>query len=160
MSGAAIAAGLLLATLAFALGFVGRREALVCNALAAAAAMIAAMVSAQVEVAFAGTWASLIAAAGAVYFPRIAQHSRWVCPAFALNAGGWAGLLAVHEPGGSGVVAVLPALLLAIPAVLLVERGWGIALRVATSWLLAVALLVGSIPYLVDHPGYVPDHRV
>ena len=63
------------------------------------------------------------------------------------------------EASAGALLPVIAALLLCLPAQFCVARGWAIAPRVVTSWLLAVALLVGAIPHLIVHPGYVPDHR-
>lgn len=79
---------------------------------------------------------------------------------FCANAGVWAGLVVAIEPVPVALAPVLAVLFIGFPARLCLARGWTIALRVVTSWLLAVAMLVGAIPHLVIHPGYVPDHRV
>ncbi|MEO6092056.1 MAG: hypothetical protein ABIT04_09635 [Novosphingobium sp.] len=161
MRGAAVAAGLLLAVLAFALAFLPRHIALVSGAIAALAALGASTFHAvQVEIAFAGCWASLVATAACVYWPRIARPERMAGPVLGANAGLWAGLVVATEATGLTMLAVLPVMVLMLPAAWCDRRGWGVAPRVVTSWLLAVALLVGAIPHLVIHPGYEPDHRL
>ncbi|MEO6153950.1 MAG: hypothetical protein ABIT09_05540 [Croceibacterium sp.] len=160
MRGAGIAAGLLLAALAFALGFVPRRVAIGGIVMAALSTLAVAFTVTphDVDLTYAGCWLSLILAAVSVYWPRPARRLPWLCLAFSLNAGGWAGLVLASEPAAARPPWSLLALLLVIPATLCVERGWSLAPRVVTSWLLAVALLVGAIPHLVVHPGYVRDH--
>jgi hypothetical protein len=159
--GALVAAGLLLAVAALALAFAPRRIA-VFGALCAALICLAATVMPSVlpfKWAFAGCWLSLIGTALLVYFPQPIR--RWPGAALAVtaNAALWAGLVASSESTVEQVILVLPVLLLVIPASLCVALSWSIAPRIVTSWLLAVALLVGAIPYLVVHPGYEPDHR-
>ena len=161
MKGAMIAAGLLLAVFSFALAFVPRKvalgAALVCVLTAVAAANVGGVPS---GVTFTGCWASLALSALSVYWPRTAQNTAWLCLAFAANAGAWAGLVVSTEASGSAVIRVLAVLLLGIPAAWCIDRGWTIAPRIVTSWLLAVAILVGAIPHLVVHPGYEPDHNI
>lgn len=156
-----IAAGLLLAVFAFALGFVPRKVALA----AALVCVLAALASASFGgvppgVAFTGCWASLTLAALSVYWPRTAQRTAWLCLAFAADAGIWAGLVVSTEAPWPATLQVLPVLLLGLPAAWCVDRGWTIVPRIVTSWLLAVAILVGAIPHLVVHPGYEPDHNI
>ncbi len=161
MRGAAIAAGLLLACLAFALAFVPRRTAMAACGAAAAAVVATYFLLAipPVELAFTGCWISLAISALSVYWPAAAQSRCWLCLFFAANAGIWAGLVIKTESPPTALLPVIAVLLLIIPARYSVGRGWAIAPRVVTSWLLAVALLVGAIPHLIVHPGYVPDHR-
>lgn len=161
MKGGLIAAGLLLTVLTFALAFVPRKVAVGSAVAAALAALVAAGIAAvPPEIAFSGCWASLLIAASSVYWPRIARGSSWLCAAFAANAGLWAGLVVATEEPPLAVVKVLPVLLLGIPAACCVARGWAIAPRIVTSWLVAVAILTGAIPLLVVHPGYKPDHQI
>ena len=160
MSGAATAATLLMVVLAMALAFAPRQVALMAGALAIGTALAAGLfASAPAWLAFAGTWASLIVAALQVYWPRLAASRPWLCGLFAINAGAWSGLLAVHEPGSGGAPLFLLGLAAWLPAAWCIVQGWTIALRIVTSWLLAVSLLVGSVPWLIHHPGYVADHR-
>ena len=51
------------------------------------------------------------------------------------------------------------ASLVVVPAMVAVERGYAIVPRVVASWLVAVAVLAALLPYVVAHPGYVPEHR-
>jgi hypothetical protein len=161
MKGAMIAAGLLLAVFSFALAFVPRKiafgAALVCVLTALAAAHIGGLPS---GVAFTGCWVSLALAALSVYWPRIAQGTAWLCLVFAADAGLWAGLVVSTEAPWSAMLQVLAVLLLGVPAAACIDRGWTIVPRIVTSWLLAVAILVGAIPHLVVHPGYEPDHNI
>lgn len=161
MKSSLIAATLLLVVLGFALGSLPRRAALSGVALAASMALVgAALPEIDVRLAFAGVWGSLIAAALMVYWPKPIRKWRLLGWALPSVAGLCAGLLAAHSGGPGAAALIVPALFAALPAAWCVNRGWSIVPRVVTSWLLAVALLMAAIPYLVDHPGYVADHRI
>jgi hypothetical protein len=159
--GGPVAAGLLLAVVAFALAFVGRRIAIAGIAICALACVVTILVE-RVPTppwVFAGCWSSLIVTAFLVYFPQGLRRWPWLALPLAANGGAWAALVVATEAAGSDALPILGTLALIIPASLCVARGWALAVRVVTSWLLAVALLVGAIPLLVVHPGYVADHR-
>jgi hypothetical protein len=108
---------------------------------------------------FAGCWSSLIVTAILVYFPQAVQRWPWLVLPLAANGGVWAVLVVGTEAVATDALPILATLALVVPARFCVARGWVLAVRVVTSWLLAVALLVGAIPLLVVHPGYVADHR-
>lgn len=162
MNNAPVASGLLLAALAFALAFLPRRTAVLGIAIAVGTAVLTAFLPSEGATDFwlAGCWVSLIIAALSVYFPRFAIAHPAVALAFSANAGGWAGMVLASSQSAAQLWAALAALGFVIPAYFCVRRGWTIAPRIVTSWLVAVALLVGSIPHLVEHPGYVADHRM
>jgi len=159
--GGNVAAGLLLAVCSFMLAFAPRRDALigVLVSVAICLAVVIAVVLLPTKVAFAGCWISLIVTAMLVYFPQGLRPWRGIAPLLAANAGFWAGEVIVAEGDWRDALQVVPVVLLIVPAAFCVGRGWALPVRIVTSWLLAVALLVGSIPYLVVHPGYEPDHK-
>lgn len=162
MTGAPVAAGLLLGALGLALGFVPPRRAAIAAGMAAllTLALVVAARGMTPGIALAGCWISLLATCALVFWPAPLARLAGAPVIAGANAGLWAGLVLSNEASSQAVFAAMAALLLAVPAALCVRRGWTVAPRVVASWLLAVALLVGSIPYLVDHPGYVPDHRM
>jgi hypothetical protein len=108
------------------------------------------------EGAFLGCWASTAATAAAVHLPRGLRLRGGL--ALAVNAGLWAG--AVLDLAGSrfDVLKAMPAVLLVLPASALVTHRASIAVKVASSWLIAIALLCATLPYLAVTPGYQPDH--
>ena len=68
--------------------------------------------------------------------------------------------------GMVGGVAIAPqsfapllAISVVVPSTVAVVRGYAIAPRVVSAWLLAVTMLGAILPYVVAHPGYVADHR-
>ena len=155
------AAALLLATLAFALAFVPSRTRWRAAVIAAMAFLTTAALAPAIpeQLALTGWGVMLVVVAIAVYAPAITANYTIVPILSALAAGAWAGaLLAPDGPGRAAAYALGFAGTVAA-ASLVVRRGCGLALRVATSWAVAVAILVGSMPYFVTHPGYVADHR-
>jgi hypothetical protein len=108
MSGSHIAAGLLLAVLSFALAFAPRRTALQGAALALLATAVAiGLPPIPAGLAFAAGWITLGLAALSVYWPGIAQRHAWLCMIFAINAGGWAGVLAAAERPGLSALPIV-----------------------------------------------------
>lgn len=155
------AAGLLLATLAFALAFMPPPTKWRSTGIAAAALLVTAIAAPPIpdQVALTGCWIMLTAVAVVVYAPTLAANRPLLPMLGALASGAWGGVLLA--PGGPGLAAgsALGFAGLLVVASLIAHRGWGLALRVVTSWAVAVAILVGTMPYFVAHPGYVPDHR-
>ncbi len=107
------------------------------------------------EAVFLACWAGVILAAASVHLPRGLRTK----PALALA-------LAIAVLAGSVTAAAgtLPALLMALPWVLvtvpaawLIAHGRGIAVKIVSSWLIAIALLSAALP-LTPTPGYEPDH--
>lgn len=161
MKSGLIAAALLFVVLGFALAFFPRRAAWSGAALAAGLALVGATLpEVDVRIAFSGVWGSLLMTALVVYWPEMLRKVPWIGWALPTFAGLCAGLLAGQEGGVAEAGLILPMLLAALPAAWCIARGWAIVPRVITSWLFAVALLMGAIPYLIDHPGYVADHRI
>ncbi len=107
------------------------------------------------DIAFNGCWFSILLTAASVHLPS--GRRPWLWHGLALNAGFWAGLV-THVQGGALSVAMgLPLLTLVIPGRIIVKRKWGIAIKVACSWLIAIAALeIGLM--MVPTPGYAPDH--
>lgn len=103
----------------------------------------------------AACWITALAAAGAQYWPeRGRARAAW---GFALAAG-----LCVAAAASPCVAAFSPWspawVALALPARWLASRGAGVALKVAASWLLAVALLSLVLSARPALPGDLPDH--
>ena len=58
----------------------------------------------------------------------------------------------------SDLLKAAPCVLLAMPAAWLIGRKASIAVKVASSWLIAMAVLAALLPFLPVTPGYLPDH--
>lgn len=52
----------------------------------------------------------------------------------------------------------LPCVLVVLPAAWVVGRRQRIAIKVLSSWLIAVAVLAATLQFLPMTPGYLPDH--
>ena len=105
---------------------------------------------------FIGCWVSVILCAASVHVPRsIAARGAIL---LSTNAGIWAG--AVVSVAGSKVdlVRALPFVLVALPAAWSVSNGKSLPIKVASSWLIAVAILASFLQFLPVTPGYLPDH--
>jgi hypothetical protein len=92
-----------------------------------------------------------------VYWSHMLQ-SRTVI-VVALIAGIVAGLALGVTTGSSRAYPAILGLLTVLPASIAERKNFGIARRVVASWLVAVAVLAAVLPYVIAHPGYVPDHR-
>jgi hypothetical protein len=157
--GGALPPALLFAALGLALAFAPRQmraQAIVALTVAAAAMIFAPVPTAWREGVFLGCWLSVIATAAAVHLPG--GPSRSLTFALSLNAGIWAGAVIVLAGSRLDLLKAAPGVLLVIPAVWLVGRDASITVKVAASWLIAMAALAAMLAFLPVTPGYLPDH--
>ena len=158
MRGAALPDALLAASLGLALSYAGpklAREAVGVMAVAAMAVALVPWAGVADDVAFTGCWIGILLSSASVHLPK--GERPWLIRLLGLNAGFWAGLVTHVEGGVLAVLAGLPLLLLVVPGQMFVRRNWGVAIKVACSWLIAIALLEMGL-MLVPTPGYEPDH--
>ncbi|MEP7131403.1 MAG: hypothetical protein ABI770_09770 [Sphingomicrobium sp.] len=104
---------------------------------------------------FVGLWVSVIVTVGLMHL-----WNRIPAPyavAAGINAGAWAGMLAALSSLRAQMVYALSILLILFVGHWIVERGYGIALKVVGSWLVAIAILAIFVS-LTPTPGYKPDH--
>lgn len=168
MNGAALAPGLLFASLGLLLSFGGSRRSVAAGAILAivaailggmsgpAANLAANFAASLIETAVIGCWIGVVANVACMMVPRFAQR-RLVLP-LCVNAGLWAGLAAAASGSPADLIPAIAWMLLCVPGGWLVARGGGIALKIAGSWLAAAAILslgLNMTPTL----GYEPDHR-
>jgi len=159
--GGALPPALLMAALGFALAFAPRaawsRAVLVAAIIAAAiwAALGSGRGARFEEVAFLGLWASIALTAVLVHLPR--GPSTALALAAGANAGLWSGAVVAIAGKPVDLMIALPCTLVAFLARPLIARGLGIGVKVAASWLIAVAILAALLP-LTPTPGYKPDH--
>lgn len=150
---------LLSATLGLALSRASERGAWIAIGAAIATALAVAILPVPTNaqpVVFAGLWVSMILTAIVVYLPKgISRRFAIIAP---VNAGIWAGALFALSPGlPASALAAVPLFLLFYPGRWLAARGYGVAVKVAASWMIAIAslsLFVSATPT----PGYVQDH--
>jgi hypothetical protein len=74
------------------------------------------------------------------------------------NAGIWAGAVTALSGPRSNLVKTLPCVLALLPAAFIIRRRAPIVVKVVASWLVAVAVLAGTLQLLPVTPGYLPDH--
>lgn len=156
--GGALPPALLCAALGLALAFAGWRTAaatVLVLAVSAAASSLAPWPETWSAALMLAVWLAVIALGMSVHL-----RDRRLTP-LCLGAGAAVGALtgaAVAVAGAPLDLAVaLPCVLLFLPGRLLVQRRLGVAVKVAASWLIAVALLAGALS-TVPTPGYEPDH--
>jgi hypothetical protein len=150
---------LLLAALGLALGFAPPRAWAPC--LAALCLVLAVLWPVTIppvwlEVAFLGCWSSVVLTAATVHLPHgPGRHGALV---LSCNAGLWSGAVLALSGSRLDSLKAVPAVLLLLPASWLVAHRAAIAVKVASSWLIAIALLAAVLPFLPVTPGYLPDH--
>lgn len=104
---------------------------------------------------FFGLWVSMIATAAIAFIPAFSPD-HWAIPA-AINAGGWSGALASSSNQHTGLAVALLLSLLFIPGRWVVHQGYSVALKVAASWMIAIATL-STFVSMMPTPGYRKDH--
>ena len=122
---------------------------------AALALAFAPFPSDLVEFVFLASWAVVIVACASVHLRRGLLPRMAI--ALALIGGALAGGLVALAGSPNDLVVALPCTFLAFPAAWLVASGRGIAVKIVSSWLIAIALLSAALP-LTPTPGYEPDH--
>lgn len=104
---------------------------------------------------FIGFWLSMIGTAALAVAAR--EISQPLAIAAATIDGAWAGALASASESRTALAFALPVSLLFVAGQWFIRRGYGIAPRVFSSWLIAVAALAMFVS-LVPTPGYEADH--
>jgi hypothetical protein len=105
---------------------------------------------------FIGCWASVILCTAIVYLrPGLASFGSL---ALSLNAGFWSGCVIGVAGSARDLFESLPCALVVLPAAWVVIKGHAIVVKVACSWLFAIAVLATTLQFLPVTPGYLPDH--
>jgi hypothetical protein len=157
--GGVLPAALLCMALGLALAFSSRRAWLLNVALltvCATAVVFASVPASWVEGIFMGCWASIVATAAAVHAPK--GLSMPAAVVLSVNAGIWVGAIAAVSGLRFNLVKTVPCVLALLPAAFIIGRRAPIVVKVVASWLVAVAVLAGTLPLLPVTPGYLPDH--
>lgn len=158
MRGGALPPALICAALAFALAFAPRRAmipGLLLMLLGAGVGLVLPLRDGWQDRVFFGCWASLVVTALSVHLKGGVGVP--LALALAANAGLWAGATVAVAGVPADLARALPFALLTLPARWLVAHRGGIAVKVVSSWLIAVAVLAATLP-IVPTPGYLPDH--
>ena len=159
MRGGALPPALLCAAVGLALAFAPRRAWLPSLVILTSAALVLATLPiprAWLEGVFLGGWVSVAATAATVHLPRGVTARSAV--ALSLNAGVWCGAEVALAGLRLDIVKALFYVLLLIPTSFIVRRRAPIIVKVAASWLIAVAVLAATLQFLPVTPGYLPDH--
>jgi hypothetical protein len=159
MTGGTLPAGLLCGAVGLALSFATRRArfaSVIILAIAAPIAVMATFGTGATQSVLLGCWTSVAASAASVHSWR-GLDSRVAC-AMSLNAGFWSGAMIAVTGSPSDLFEVLPCVLVAFPAAWVVRSGVPIAIKVVSSWLIAIALLSTTLTLAPVTPGYLPDH--
>lgn len=109
-----------------------------------------------VEGVFLGCWISAIATAASVHL--VGGLSPRAALALSLNAGVWASAVVSISGSGLDLLKALPFVLIFFPASWIVHRHGSIPVKVVSSWVIAIAVLAGTLQFLPVTPGYLPDH--
>ena len=158
MRGGWLPPALLCGALAFALAFVparARLPALILLGVAAAITSLLPLHRVSPEIVLAGCWISVALTAASVHLRP--GRPVWFAPVVGVNAGLWAGAVIAISGTALDLLRALPVALIVLPATWLVAHRGGIGVKVVASWLVAVAILAGTLP-IVPTPGYAPDH--
>lgn len=158
MNGGILPLLLIAATVGFALGAAPARVACWSIVAMGAAAILLSFVPIPPEASqliFTGVWTSVIGTGALTYVP--ASLIRRLGPLAAVNAGAWSGALAALSEMRAGLVLAILFALLALPARWLALRGHHIVIKVAASWMIAIASLSMFVSFLPT-PGYKLDH--
>jgi hypothetical protein len=150
---------LLAAALGLSLAFAPRTGRAIGLAVFAGTAIVVSFVElprGALEGVFVACWASVIVSAASVHGPSL--FGKGLSLALAFNAGIWTGAVIALAGAPSDLLKTLPWVMVAIPAARVATTRGAIALKVISSWLIAVAVLAALLPFLPVTPGYLPDH--
>ena len=159
MRGAVLPAALLCMALGLTLAFSPQRAWLASIALLVTSAISVVLTTVPlswVEGVFLGCWISIAATAAAVHVPK--GLTRSAAAALSINAGIWVGAVTALSGPRFNLVKTLPCVLALLPAAFIIGRRAPIVVKVVASWLVAVAILAGTLQLLPVTPGYLPDH--
>ncbi len=155
-----VPAAMVFAALGLMLAFVPRKTAAASIALAVVLALAASqsnLAATTNDAAIMLCWTVVSVLAVRTYWPR--AEARLNNLALSAIAGIFSGTAIAASAAPSTLWQPLLASVIIVPATLAVDRGYAVVARVVASWLVAVAILAALLPYVVAHPGYVPEHR-
>lgn len=158
MRGGFLPPAILCSALGLALAFIPIRKAMISAGILGVVAISVWLLrppQSWIEPIYIGCWLSVIACAVLAYRPQSIPVGLFGLAAG--NVGAWVGAVTAVSGQGRDLAIALPCALLFVPGRQIVERDWGIGLKVVSSWLTAVAILATMVS-LTPTPGYVPDH--
>jgi hypothetical protein len=105
---------------------------------------------------FLGCWITVILTAANVHLVR--GLPPWAALALSVNTGVWASAVVSVSGSRLDLLTALPCVFILLPASWAVARRAPIAVKVVSSWVIAVAVLAVTLQLLPVTPGYLPDH--
>lgn len=159
MRGGALPPALLFSAFGLALAGAPRRywaSSLATLVITAATLSLADIAPRFLDLGFLGCWMSVITCAAAVH--RSDAIGRRGILALSLNAGFWAGAVIALAGSQLDLLKSLPAVILLLPAASILDRRLPVAVKMVSSWLIAIAVLAATLQLLPVTPGYLPDH--
>jgi hypothetical protein len=105
---------------------------------------------------FLGCWISVIATAAGVHLAH--GLSTWAAFTLSVNTGVWSSAVISLSGSRLDLLTALPWVLIFLPATWVAARHGSIPIKVASSWVIAIAVLAGTLQLLPVTPGYLPDH--
>jgi len=159
MRGGALPPAFLCVSLGLALAPAERRLGMVGVLVLATTATVIAVVPIPrgwTDTAFLACWLSVALNSAIVHLPRGLGRSGAVVSS--LNAGVWTGAMIAPATSRLDLVIALPCCLSMFLAAWICKRHGSIAVKVVSSWLIAIAVLAAALQFLPVTPGYLPDH--
>ena len=159
MRGGALPPALLAVALGLALAFAPRRTLMFTLPLFVIVAGLASLwrpPTTWTDAIFVGCWVTVLACATSVHLPNPIGPRGAI--GLSVLAGFWAGAVIAAAGSASDLVKALPWVMVGAPGTWIVARGWPVVVKVAAGWLIAVAILVATVPATTQTPGYVADH--
>lgn len=151
---------LLFVALGLALAFAPRRSTwlfgLVSLLVTLAALTFVPVPRAWLEFVFLACWISVIVAAASVHLKR--ELTPRIAVSLSINTGVWASAVVSLSGAPLDLIKALPCILIAIPGSWMVARHASVAVKVVSSWVIAIAVLAAVLQLLPVTPGYLPDH--
>ena len=159
MRGGVLPPALLFLALGLALAFAPRRawasSFLALLATLGAVAFVR-MPQTWLEEVFFACWVSVIVTAASVHLGH--GLKAWAAVALSINAAVWASAVVCLSGTRLDLLMALPCVLILLPAAWIVSSDASIAVKVVSSWVIAVAIMAATLQLLPVTPGYLPDH--
>lgn len=159
MRGGALPPAILCAALGLALASADRKFWLLGIIVVAVAAGVGAWVRLPgpwTDAIFLGCWSSTVVNALRVHVVR--PWGRTSTLLLCSNTGIWTGAVISAAGRKPDLLLAIPCTLTLLPAAWAIRRGGSIAVKIVSSWLIAVAILAATLQFLPVIPGYLPDH--
>lgn len=112
--------------------------------------------AAWIDALFLGCWSSTVLNALRVHVARPLGRASTLLLCF--NTGIWAGAVISIAGRKADLLLAIPCTMTLLPSAWAIPRSGSIAVKIVSSWLVAVAILAATLQFLPVTPGYLPDH--